>query len=144
MVKASESCRGFRGLSSDGSGDAPGGSGSPTSLQRTLLRPQCCLCSELWEIKVSGGWPWSVLGGALPWESGVRCYFWNSNQLGIPLGGLRLGREGKGFPGLAPSERAQGVAGKRGVHSIGWGKERVEVGSAEVRNWVAAGEWFRR
>ena len=37
-----------------------------TSPRGTPLRPHCFLCSELWEIKVPGGWPWSVLGGALP------------------------------------------------------------------------------
>ena len=79
VIKASESCRGFQELSLDRSRVAPGGPGSgTTSLQETPLRPQCFLGSELWELKVPGDWPQSVLGEVLPWESGVRCCFRNS------------------------------------------------------------------
>lgn len=53
-----------------------------------------------------------------------------------PLGGMRLGRQGKGFPGVAPSERAQEAAGKGGRLSLGLVEE---AGDAGVISLVGAG-----
>lgn len=81
--KASENWGGLQGPTSARTRDASGGPvPCAYSLQETPLGPQWSLGSELWEIKVPGGWSWSIAGVVLPWESGLRCCNWEEVCMG--------------------------------------------------------------